>query len=259
MIEQSCSDIWIRDWAAVPVAGDSFVKFKYRPWYLLGEEYTLDDEAGVALAGFLNLRHRTSDLIVDGGSIISNGKIALVSQRALSDNSMDRTDFAKRLNRETGLEIMILPPEPCDATGHLDGMINFLGPDTLAVASYEESKGVSDSQTYYERSVMDHTDWMADELQGRLSGIKIIRIPCEFAPERAATSDDDIGSVTGNRINFLISGDFALVPCGLSETDDADAATILRDLGFRVTMVPTKAIASITERGGSLHCMSWNY
>jgi agmatine deiminase len=149
LIIPEVDDIWIRDWGPIPAVDSTgktvAIKAIYKPRYLSKSatykaRAFADDIAGRKLAALLGLPAIDIPLIWDIGNLTHNGEgTAIVTNRLIDDNKDTFTESQIRaLLRETLniIRLIILPEESEDETGHIDGMVRFLDPKTVAVGAY---------------------------------------------------------------------------------------------------------------------------
>ena len=253
------TEIWIRDWGPIP-ARDSTgktvaIKAIYRPRYLsksaaLKARAFADDIAGRKLAALLGLPVMDIPLVWDIGNLTHNGEgTAIVTSRLIDDN---KDTFTESRVRELLREILnitrliILPEEPEDETGHIDGMVRFLDPKTLAVGAYPS--GWSMGKRFMDR--------IATTLRQELgTEYTIVRIPNGVPPNE---KKEGVYSAFGNHINFLRFGNTLLLPAyGIQE--DSKSEIILRESLSNTDVIPAYIpdINKLASRGGVLHCMTW--
>lgn len=79
-LARGCRDIWARDFLPVQV-GDGFVSFRYAPDYLRGFDELRTDDAVCDSLPFLAAR-RTSELVMDGGNLVSSGTAVVLTDKA---------------------------------------------------------------------------------------------------------------------------------------------------------------------------------
>jgi agmatine deiminase len=247
-------NVWIRDWAPVPVrARDGavrLVKAKYRPRYLYREEAMPDDSAGRKLARVLNLPVVELPLVWDFGNLTHNGEgIGIVTERLLADNSGSyrREDIELLCGSMLGLEkLVVVPEEPGDPTGHIDGMVRFLDERTAAVASYPDA--------YPEgKAFMDEVAVQVERELGE--GFRVARIPNGVPPAR---EEEGIPSAFDNHLNFLRLGNTILLPVYGIEEDGAAVASISRAcIDITVSGIGPRHVDELSHRGGALSCISW--
>ncbi len=255
------ADIWIRDWAPIPGTDDSgktiAVKTVYWPGYLVGskpykEKAKRDDTAGRKLAGHLGLSIVDLPLIWDIGNFTHNGKgRAIVTKRLIDDNREKYTEDKIRIILKEKLNItdlIVLPEEPGDDTGHIDGMVRFVDENTVAVGSYPKDW----------QEGKDFMDGIAEELKKELGkGYRIIRVPNGVPPDEKS---EGMASAVGNHINFLRLGNRLFLPYyGIPE--DEIAREVLQDALPDIEVIPTNIpeIKKLASKGGVLNCITWYY
>lgn len=248
------SDIWIRDWAPLwtkrPTGEWELVKPIYSPAYLAGADQRLangDERAGRELAARLGVRLVDLPLIWDGGNLTHNGKgVAIATKRLLRDNlGKSEAEIRNLLQDSLGImKLVLVPEEPDDDTGHVDGMARFVSADKLVVGAYPP--GTPDA------SFMDD---VAVELERELGpGFAIHRIMnLPFDGQR----NDGVASAVGNYINFLRSGDEMLLPI-FGRDEDAPAVETIKKV-LQMIIYPGMMIATPLARlGGVLNCAIWS-
>jgi agmatine deiminase len=247
-------DVWIRDWAPVQVCDRDgaarLVKAVYRPRYLNKHQARPDDAAGRALSEVVNLPVEELPLVWDFGNLTHNGEgVGIVTERLLSDNqeSHSRADVERLCGSVLGLDrLVVIPEEPGDETGHIDGMVRFLDERTAAVGSYPDA--------YPEgKAFMDE---VAEQVERELGeGFQVIRIPNGVPPDRAK---EGIAGAFGNHLNFLRVGDTLFLPVYGIEEDGASVKAISGACSsIGVVGIGPRHIDELSHRGGVLNCISW--
>jgi len=134
--------------------------------------------------------------------------------------------------------IVFIPPEPGDVTGHADGMVAWIGADTLIVNRYT---GRFRSKF---RQALD---------EGLPHNVRIVEVPYEPSGQVLR----GFPSAIGNYVNMLVSSKIVLMPSyGLIHIDD-EINQIMSLVTKRVALkINSSAIA---RYGGSLNCISWQY
>ena len=233
-------DIWIRDFAPLCARG-SFVRFRYDP-----PDAPKAASRGVAhsFAALLALRRiamRRETLAFDGGNLVHNGAgVALATRTLVARNRGRRA--AERMRETLGLRRLVLvPSEPGDRSGHVDGMLRFAGPDLLLVNGYARLAGG--------RAFQQRLDAILDR---RLPGVIRVTLPHRWS----ASQLDGAWDARGNYANFLMTAQRLYVPV-YDVPEDQEAERVFESLfPGRVSYVPA---APIARYGGSLNCISWNY
>lgn len=255
----SVQDIWIRDFAPFLIIDSIAYKGIYNPSYFietnrktsfLDYEKTIfyyasfDDNIGKQIAEQLGFTVRNVNITIDGGNFIHNGSgIGITTNRIVSENeSMSIQEINDFFKENFGIKkLIILPVEPGDETGHIDGMVRFIDSNTVIVAEYE--------QNYKEGH--DFMNKIAELLSSEFNVVRVLNETPKLQ------SPDEFVSAYGNYINFLQVGNTIFLPqYGITNKDKA-AIKILEKY-FKVVPVK-KGIDKLSKLGGVLNCITWNY
>lgn len=248
---KNVQDIWARDYCPIYFSNQTVCKALYKPSYFEQRHLKyadLDNKVGINLAEFLNLqvKHFSSNLILDGGNFIHNGKgTAIVTNRVITDNeniSIDsiKENFKSQLNIT---DLIFVPVEPEDETGHIDGMVRFIDEQTVLVASYPDNYLIG-------KRFLDN---LADTLSKKF---KVVRI------ENSSPKNDNpkFASATGNYINFLRIGKTIFLPQYNEPKQDSKAQQIFNNNFPDLTVVPIQTnVDKLSKLGGVFNCISWTY
>ena len=259
---ESVQDIWVRDFAPIYFSNGIVFKALYKPSYFKEKEINkyaeLDNQTGLDLANYLELKINTerSNLILDGGNFINNGQgSAIVTNRVIRDNETlsiceIKHIFKKQLNISN---LIFLPVEPSDMTGHIDGMVRFVDEQTVIVGSYPDK---------YEKSynIIDEEDYkigkiFLDKIAYTLNKtFKVIRIENSI-PINEETNG--IASAYGNYINYLRIGNKILIPHYGKLQDNKAIETFKKHFPcLKIIPINTEILS---KYGGVLNCISWTY
>ena len=139
-------DAWCRDYAALFLVDDRremiAVDFDFNAW---GGKYLpceLDAAAGSRMAAALGVRRFATGMVLEGGSVDTNGAGALLAteQCLLNANrnpGLDRVAIWARLQHALGAAQVIWLPggiEGDDTDGHVDGVARFVSPQRVVAA-----------------------------------------------------------------------------------------------------------------------------
>ncbi|MBL7113079.1 MAG: agmatine deiminase family protein [Bacteroidales bacterium] len=262
-------DIWARDFCPIYFSNQTVCKALYNPSYFNKNQISKyadpDEQTGIELANFLNLKVKyflqsgKDNLILDGGNFIHNGQgIAIVTNRVIADNETLSIDYIREIFK-TQLNIsdlILVPVEPGDETGHIDGMVRFINETTVMVSSYpsdytNETKNISEEDYKISKQFLDK---IADTLKSKkLSVIRIENsIPIKDTKER-------IPSAFGNYINFLRIGSTIFLP-QYNIIQDNKAIELFKTKFPELTIIKvTTDIKKLSKFGGVLNCISWTY
>lgn len=253
-------DIWVRDYAPLTVSEMGMlspVKFEYKPSYVEKkyEKYILNDHKAGELLGNKYVSKGMSSVYYhwDGGNLTHNGKgTAIISNRFISDNESYNINNEIRplLHVILGFSnIIFIPVEPEDQTGHVDGMVRFIDEKVLVVGAYPRH---SENHLFMNRLAENlKTDLGVDYTQIRLMNGE----PEEYESE-------GIGSAVGNHMNFLRINDLILFPyyndqVSKQPLDDFKSDLERNNLNIHVVPVDITDINVLARSGGVLNCISW--
>jgi hypothetical protein len=206
-------------------------------------------------------------VILDGGNLIHNGKIGIVSARVITENidesfSKDETEYVKikeksegkegrafieTLQKRLGLEkLFIFPTEKVDgkpeATGHLDGTMRFLNEKTLLVDA-----------KYLERN--------KDRFNELPKSIEV------FSVNQKCENKKNKISAKGIVLNYLRLKDTIFLPkfTGLADAtitikgSEKPFKDFLEGEGRNLKVINITENGTISEKGGVFNCISWVY
>ena len=127
--------IWARDYMPVQVSKEKFVKFNYNPDYLKDSpEYKPDTPSILADLGIHVIG---SDIIVDGGNVISCGDKVIMTDKIFRENPHHpHNKLIDTLSQLLEAEIVLIPEDRHDEYGHADGMVRHLGENRVLINNY---------------------------------------------------------------------------------------------------------------------------
>ena len=135
--------------------------------------------------------------------------------------------------------LIILPEEPGDETGHINGMVRFVKGKTVIVGSYPESWSK-------DKRFMD---FIAEKHKKELGDVyRIIRVPNGIPP---GEKSEGIASAVGNHINFLRFGNRLFLSCyGIPE--DGPTKEVLQKAlpNIEVISIDIPSIKNLLQEAG---------
>jgi agmatine deiminase len=259
LIYPNLFDIWIRDYAPLIIeeGGSVFpVKFNYNPSYV-EKKYADYIEQDNQIGGDIGKRLVSEGIMSvyfnwDIGNLTHNGAgTAIITKQFIKDNKTRGLDELKSmLHVFCGFDnIIFIPTEPGDRTGHVDGMCRFIDEKVIVVGSYSTAS-----------SNCNFMDMLAQNLQEDLGpDYTIIRL-LNGEPEDHKT--EGIASALGNHMNFLRLGDRILFPYYSDEISEAPMKEFIEkiehlDLNIEIVPVDLPEIWVLGRLGGLLNCVSW--
>lgn len=236
-------DIWCRDYMPVRAADGNLVQFVYWPQYLRRKA---DLPLITPPTCYRDLpfapRVRESVIFLDGGNLEISGETGIVTDRIYDDNPWyNQNELVERLRKVLALRtLIVIPEEPGDMTGHVDGMVRFIDETTVIMNDYSQSGIKSAAFGEEVRSILTKAN------------LQVLTLP--YAPVKTVRGAA-VTPATGCYMNFLRVHDVVLFPLFQIEEDDnalACAREIFRGMGIE----PIDASALAVE-GGVINCISY--
>lgn len=228
-------DIWVRDYMHLQTPDRRFIKFRYDPNYLQGT-YAETKSNTELICKELGISTVTSHIVLDGGNLVRTQNRGLMCDKVFDENpKIDRETLIEQLKQLLQLtDLIIVPRQPFDKIGHVDGMARFLNDDTVLINDY--SKESKRFQRVF-RSSLEQAD---------LNTIEI-----SYNPYNNVNYID----ATGTYINYLQMKGVVIAPTfGMASDTDAIKAFKLVFPDMQVFFIDCKEIA---VEGGVLNCVSW--
>lgn len=129
--------IWARDYMPVQVSKKKFVSFNYNPDYLeCYPEYKPDISA---ILSALGIQVIDSDIIIDGGNVISCGDKVIMTGKIFRENPhYDHDVLIYTLSQLLEAEVVLIPEDRYDEYGHADGMVRYMGEGCVLLNNYSD-------------------------------------------------------------------------------------------------------------------------
>ncbi len=237
-------DIWARDYMPVQIAEDRFVQFKFDPGYIYekGLEHTITDP--IPVLDHINIEPEFKyDIKLDGGNIVKLKNKAIVTEVIYDENNtIDKKELVRKMQHYLDLEeLIVIPPEPEDYTGHSDGMVRFLNENTVILNDY-----YGDDEN------------LKRKLRNSFRRHNLTPITFPYYPKDVKNELDDFTAL-GCYINYLqIGGKIILPTFNIPEDKQAinKSKQILRD-HLKVSAIETINCHDISWNGGVLNCLGW--
>lgn len=251
------NDVWIRDYGptflCTPQAGEvAVVDWQFNAWGGKYPRWDLDNAVPGVIADRLRLRRFEPGIIMEGGSIDTNGAgTILTTESCLLDPrrnpGLTRADLEQMLcDYCCASEVIWLPGGPLwgdDTDGHVDQLARFIGPRQIVVAVEQDPR-----------------DENYAPLQANLQQLQAIKNqacggPLEIIPlPMPRPIMEDRLRVPASYCNFYLANDCLLVP-QFDDPADEIARSILQSLQ------PARQVISLPARDliwglGAFHCMT---
>lgn len=248
---------WCRDYMPIKASDGSFVLFKYLPSYIIGRtsyEATIPDQEKICrLMGF-GAELEICEVILEGGAIEIYEDNGIMSDRVIIDNCSrwhnNTPDVLKIIQDRLKLKsLTVVPSDPWDFTGHVDGLVRFIDDKRVLV---NDLNGLETNMEHYSKYEQEKFQIWKSNFENTLTdaGFLMEKLPC------AVQDNSNLIDATGIYLNFLLFDDLILMP---SYTDlpqsNKDAHNKL-ELYYKKKVVDIFA-DSIAKRGGVINCVTW--
>lgn len=225
-------DIWLRDFMPVKTKSGKYLSFRYEPSYLANAPQLRTDFKTDIAPKFKLENLVYSDINLDGGNVVfspSKEKV-IISDRVFSENSgMGEAELTAKLEKLLEASVFIIPSLKSDMTGHADGMVRFVGENTVVANAPLSPYGF---EAKFKKTLQKY-------------GINVIDFPYFFSKG---------GSAVGCYLNFLETEKTIFLPMFGVDTDN-EAIELAKSI-FSKTIIPIN-INEIAKYGGLLNCISW--
>ena len=221
--------IWTRDYMPVQVSKEKFVRFNYSPYYLKDfPDYKPDTSA---ILSELKLKVIDSDIIIDGGNVISCGEKVIMTDKIFRENPhYDNDVLIDMLSQLLEAEMVLIPKDSYDEYGHADGMVRYMGKGCVLLNNY-----------------CDFDKALRKRLLAALSPhFDIVELHYGTYSDRSWAY-----------INFLHVGQHILIPM-IGEKMGETAFRQIADAFPQCECHPVYHYENIVSDGGALNCSTWN-
>lgn len=239
-------DVWCRDYMPVTGANGKLVQFVYHPKYLRDRYYAKHITTPTCYRSLpFAAEVRESVIILDGGAIEICGQTGIVTERVFEDNYWySRKELVQKLKESLGLStLVVIPVEPEDITGHVDGVLRFVDEGCVIMNDYS--------------SLRDDVRLYGQVVEERLKAHDILDISLMPYSPTFRNGPDGFPDAVGCYINFLKVENLLVLPqFGIP----ADAAAIARcEEVFSGYAIETIDCSELARAGGVLNCISWSH
>ena len=236
-------DIWCRDYMPIQTESGKLIQFRYEPSYLKGNKEWEDSRSDVREVCRLNgFEPVFSNINLDGGNVLLCSGRAIVSDRIFTENPeyTDKEQLVKELSELLEAEVIIIPAQNGDMTGHADGMVRFIDHDTIL--------GNNRSEEYkYWTNVIEKV--LKDY------NLKYIDVPFFYGYKDSKHPDHAIGVY----VNYLAVGNLIVLPVfEVAGNKDAEAIAAFKQI-FPDKIIETINYNDVALEGGVLNCTTWVY
>lgn len=229
------NDIWAVDYMPVQVSRTEFVQFRYDPSYLKFKKHENKRTDATPVLAALPLPGATlSPLRLDGGNVVRVGQKVIVTDRVFSENpGVPPARVREQLSEALRGELIIIPADPHDFTGHADGIVQYLDERTVLINDYRGKEAQ-----------------LGQQLASVLNNAGLTCVPFPYFPQEGTYS-----SALGAYINFVRIGPLVLLP--VFDLPSDEAAVYQTERLFPDCRVIPLNVSELAPLGGLLHCVTW--
>lgn len=234
---EGTKDIWCRDYMPIQTKSGKLIQFKYEPSYLRKDNEWDDSRSDVTeVCRLNNIDAELSDINLDGGNVLLCDDLAIISDRVFSENQdWNREKLVNELSRLLECEIIIIPSENDDMTGHADGMVRFVNRDTIL------GNNLNEEYKYWREGMQKVIEKY---------GLKYINMPF-FEPHDPKHPLSAIGVY----VNYLEVNNLIVLPI-FGRDEDKQAIAIITET-FPNRVIETIDYNDVAYEGGLLNCTTW--
>jgi agmatine deiminase len=229
-------DIWAKDYMPVQIDISEFVQFSYDPDYLRPKKWRRLRTDPDQVCYDFSFRTQKSNLIIDGGNIIQGQDFVILTDKIFSENEhYERRTIVAKLESLFQKQVIIIPRDPLDYTGHADGMVRVHTGRCVLINEYR----IKDRE-------------LATKVKSSLTGNRLDWTEIPYAPY----ANSCINDATGLYINYLQLNNVVFLP-SFGIKHDLSALDLFKKLFPEETIIPIMS-KDIAKEGGVLNCISWN-
>ena len=231
-------DIWCRDYMPVQTESGKFIQFRYEPSYLKGKKEWEDSRSDVKEVCRLNNIDATFSYInLDGGNVLICDGRAILSDRIFSENpNFEKDSLINELSKLLECEIIIIPAQKGDYTGHADGMVRIVDRNTIL------GNKLADEYKYWQKG-----------MQKVIDTYNLTYIDVPFITDLKDPKHPD--SAIGIYVNYLEVNDLIVMPI-FNRDEDRQVLEILQRT-FPNKIIETIDYNDVAKEGGILNCTTW--
>ena len=234
------NDIWTRDTGPLVLVDDqgnrAAANFGFNGW---GEKYPYADDAAMKaiLCDHLGLDRWVADMVLEGGAISQDGAgRCITTERCLLSEErggLSKDEVAAFLSDFLAIdEILWLPdglvPDPI-TDGHVDGIAQFIGPNTAAVHTLDDPRDENSEICAAAVEILT------------AAGVEVVEVPLD--------------SWTISHLNFYLCNGACIVPISGKTAEDQRPMAALRAAMPDREVLGVEA-GTLAELGGGIHCIT---
>lgn len=260
LYDHPTNDVWCRDHGPIFVKHNTtgevaVTDWQFNSWGGKFPPYDLDNAIPEKVADALKLKRFASKLILEGGSIETNGHGVMLTTEAVLLNKNRNPDWSKKqiedeIKKHLGVSNLFWLGkgiEGDDTDGHIDDITRFVKKDT--VLTMVETHATDPNY----KTLQENKEKLQDLRAADGSRMEIIELdmPNALTPKKGWRLD----RLPASYANFLIINGAVLVPIFRQAKKDKNALGVIGELfpGREVIGVES---SKLLYEGGALHCIS---
>ncbi len=258
--EHNTNDVWCRDHGPIFIKNNetgqvAITDWKFDAW---GGKFPhdLDNTIPEKAANVLKMERFTSDMVLEGGAIETNGKGILLTTEAVLLNpnrnggvARTKAEVEKELKGMLGVDNIVWFKkgiEGDDTDGHIDDLVRFVRED--AVICMVETKE-TDPNFKALKQIREQLDDVRTAEGGKLEIIEI------EMPNAIEVKDWRLSRLPASYANFLILNNAVMLPLFGHKKKDAIAEDKIAECFPGREIIPVMSKDLVME-GGALHCIA---
>lgn len=242
---------WCRDYMPRLSSKGDKVLFNYKPKYVLSSKIaTAKIPLQKRICHHLGIKYNDcSDIVLDGGAIEVHNAKGIISDRFINQNKNIDNVVAKIKDALSLKELIFIPPDPWDFTGHVDGLVRFIDNERVLINDYSGVEEHLQKESKYIKN--KYRSWKHNFDAALLqAGCVVHQLVSSFHNNKKASS------AKGIYLNFLLQDKFIIMPAFKDyEKENNIAAKQLEQL-YNRKVLRVKA-DTLAEHGGIINCVTW--
>ncbi|MEB2777629.1 agmatine deiminase family protein [Algoriphagus sp. D3-2-R+10] len=229
---------WAVDYMPIQVSENKFVRFLYKPDYLISASKwskTISDVDTVCEK--IGIKTIKSNINLDGGNISKwKNRVLITTKVFLENRTLSELDLIEQLKNILEVnEIIFVPVEKDDWLGHADGMARFIDADTVLINEYKHNNPVN------------YIDF--------LSALHNAKLSWKTMPF-TSHSNKDPDDAAGLYLNYLELENHVFLPTFNQESDQL-AIDRIKELFPLKKIIPILGTQPAKDTG-VINCLTWN-
>jgi len=259
-----CNDVWARDFGPILVRNESLAgtpsefaitNWGHNAWGGKYPPYNSDNAVPAYLSGYARIKRFDPDMILEGGSIETNGKgVMLVTESVLLNENrnphLSKAEIEQYLVDYLGQEKIIWLREGLagdDTDGHIDDLSRFLDENTIMTMITDDKEDVNYN------ALQENLEILRSATDSDGKSFTIVTLPMPTTRIEGTTVD---GSeyVPASYANFYIANRIVLVPM-YDPRYDEQALELIQKY-FKERKVVGVDCRDLVWGQGSIHCIT---